>query len=93
MITLNTVNNAFQLDVGSTLLTCCIIRSTTLHCTPTRSVLILQWIDASSIQRNGLIDGYASTVTKSWHTYHDQVTVLPAETSKNVVVPIFFFQV
>ena len=85
VITLNTANNAFQLDKDST-------TGHTLYYQVNNPTLYTNLIRVDPAVDRGIIDSAKGTDgririhTQSWRTY--QVTVLSAETSKNVVVPI-----
>ena len=85
VITLNTANNAFQIDTGST-------NVHTMYYQVNNPTLYTNLIRVDPAVDRGIIDSAKGTNgririhTQSWRTY--QVTVLPAETSKNVVVPI-----
>ena len=85
VLTLNTASNAFQMDTGSTVAHVVYyqVNNPTLY---TNLIRVDPAVDRGIIDSNKGTDGRIRIHTQTWRTY--QVTVLAAETSKNVVVPV-----
>ena len=85
VLTLNSPNNAFQVDVGSQ--TNYAIRyqvnNPTLY---TNMIRVDPAVDRGIIDASKGTDGRIRIHTQSWRTY--QVTVVASDTTKNVVVPV-----
>ena len=84
VLTLNTASNAFQIDIGSAGHAVYYqVNNPTLY---TNLIRVDPAVDRGIIDSNKGTDGRIRIHTQSWRTY--QVTVLAAETSKNVVIPV-----
>jgi len=85
VLTLNTASNAFQIDLssGTNHTVYYQVNNPTLY---TNLIRVDPAVDRGIIDSNKGTDGRIRIHTQSWRTY--QVTVLAAETSKNVVIPV-----
>ena len=85
VLTLNSPNNAFQVDVGSqtTYAIRYQVNNPTLY---TNMIRVDPAVDRGIIDASKGTDGRIRIHTQSWRTY--QVTVVASDTTKNVVVPV-----